>query len=37
MHAAGWSFEQARASDQDHGQPAHMDADRDGIGCDRFG
>ena len=34
MHAAGWSFEQARAYYQDHGQPAHMDADGDGIPCE---
>jgi hypothetical protein len=34
MHAAGWSFEEARAYYQDHGQPAHMDADGDGIPCE---
>jgi hypothetical protein len=37
MHAAGWSFEKARAYYDDHGQPAHMDADGDGYGCDRYG
>src|SRR4029450_8829150 len=31
MHAAGWSFEEARAYYQDHGQPAHSDAARAGI------
>jgi Excalibur calcium-binding domain len=34
MHAAGWSFEEARAYYQDHGEPAHMDADGDGIPCE---
>jgi Excalibur calcium-binding domain len=34
MHAAGWSFEKARAYYEDHGQPAHMDADGDGIPCE---
>jgi hypothetical protein len=34
MHAAGWSFEEARAYYEDHGQPAHMDADGDGIPCE---
>jgi hypothetical protein len=34
MHAAGWSFEKARAYYDDHGQPAHMDADGDGIPCE---
>lgn len=34
MRAAGWSFEQARAYYNDHGQPAHMDADGDGIPCE---
>jgi hypothetical protein len=34
MHAAGWSLEKARAFYEDHGQPAHMDADGDGIPCE---
>jgi hypothetical protein len=34
MRAAGWSFEEARAYYEDHGQPAHMDADGDGIPCE---
>jgi hypothetical protein len=34
MKAAGWSFAQARAYYEDHGQPAHMDADGDGIPCE---
>jgi Excalibur calcium-binding domain len=34
MHAAGWSFEEARAYYEDLGQPAHMDADSDGIPCE---
>jgi hypothetical protein len=34
MHAAGWSFEKASAYYEDHGQPAHMDADGDGIPCE---
>jgi len=34
MKAAGWSFEKARAYYEDHGQPAHMDADGDGIPCE---
>jgi hypothetical protein len=34
MKAAGWSFEEARAYYEDHGQPAHMDADGDGIPCE---
>ena len=35
MHAAGWSFEKARAYYENHGQPAHLDADGDGIPCER--
>jgi hypothetical protein len=31
MKAAVWSFEEARAYYEDHGEPAHMDADGDGI------
>jgi hypothetical protein len=34
MHAAGWSFADARAYYEDHGRPAHMDADGDGIPCE---
>ena len=34
MKAAGWSFKEARAYYEDHGQPAHMDADGDGIPCE---
>jgi hypothetical protein len=34
MQAAGWSFEEARAYYEDHGHPAHMDADGDGIPCE---
>jgi hypothetical protein len=34
MKAAGWSFQKARAYYEDHGQPAHMDADGDGIPCE---
>jgi len=34
MHAAGWSFEKARAYYEDHGRPAHMDADGNGIPCE---
>jgi Excalibur calcium-binding domain len=34
MKAAGWSFEKARAYHENHGQPAHMDADGDGIPCE---
>ena len=34
MHAAGWSFEKARTYYENHGQPAHMDADGDGIPCE---
>jgi hypothetical protein len=34
MHAAGWSFKEARDYYNDHGQPAHMDADGDGIPCE---
>jgi hypothetical protein len=34
MHAAGWSFKKARAYYDGHGQPAHMDADGDGIPCE---
>jgi hypothetical protein len=34
MKAAGWSFEEARAYYEDHRQPAHMDADGDGIPCE---
>jgi Excalibur calcium-binding domain len=34
MRAAGWSFDEARAYYEDHGQPAHMDADGDGIPCE---
>jgi hypothetical protein len=34
MKAAGWSFDKARAYYEDHGEPAHMDADGDGIPCE---
>src|SRR4029450_11128601 len=34
MHAAGWSFEEAGAYDQDHGEGGRMDADGDGIPCE---
>jgi excalibur calcium-binding domain-containing protein len=34
MHAAGWSYERAAAYYEDHGRPAHMDADSDGIPCE---
>jgi hypothetical protein len=34
MKAAAWSFEKARAYYEDHGEPAHMDADGDGIPCE---
>src|SRR4029453_750535 len=34
MHAAGWSFEEARAYYGAPGQPAHREADGDGIPCE---
>ena len=37
MHEAGWSFKKARDYYDNHGGPHRLDADRDGIGCDRYG